>query len=108
MRPRAFPKRSRSAGLGQQARSCPERREIMARRDRRDEIRELLAQCRIGKSTGKRVERPKLQPGRPLSAGDLYGTVQGSGGGFAFAAAISELTVDSPQLGLEIVVVAAV
>src|SRR5512145_2258387 len=62
----------------------------------------------IGKSAGEGVERPKLQPVRPLSDGDLNGAAQRSGGGFAFSAAICEFTVDSPQLGLEIALIAAV
>src|SRR5262249_51260511 len=45
---------------------------------------------------------------RPLSDGDLNGAAQRSCGGFAFSAAICELTVESPQLGLEIALVAAV
>jgi hypothetical protein len=35
-------------------------------------------------------------------------TPKGSGGGFGFPGAISQLTVDSPQLGLEIALLAAV
>src|SRR5262247_74040 len=104
----AFPKRSLSAGLAQKVYCCPERREIMARRDSRNEVAKLLMRCLIGKSTGEGVERPKLQPARPLSDGDLNGAAQRSGGGFAFSAAICELTVESPQLGLEIALVATV
>jgi hypothetical protein len=108
MRLRAFRKRSLSTGLAQKAGCCPERREIMARRDSLDEVPKLLTQCLIGKSTDEGVERPKLQPARPLSAGGLDGTAQRSSGGFGFPAAISQLTVDSPQLGLEIALVAPV
>src|SRR3972149_6014732 len=108
MRPRAFQKRSLSTGLAQKAGCRPERREIMARRNRLDEVPKLLMHCLIGKSTGEGVERPKLEPARPLSAGDLDGTAQRSGGGFGFPAAISQLTVESPQLGLEIALVAPV
>ena len=106
MRPQAFRKRSLSTGLAQKARRCPERRELMARRQGLDEVPKLLTQGLIGKSTGEGVERPKLQPARPLSGGGLDGTAQ-RGGGFGFSAAISQLTVDSPQLGLEIALVAA-
>lgn len=108
MRPRAFPKRSLSAGLAHKAGCCPERREIMAGGDGLEELPKLIAQCLIGKSTGQGVERPKLQPASPLSAGDLDGTAQRSGSGLGFPAAIGQLTVDSPQLGLEITLVAAV
>src|SRR5262245_43645511 len=108
MRPRAFRKRSLSTGLAQKAGCGPERREIMTRRDSLDEVPKLLTQSLIGKSTGEGVERPKLQPASPLSAGGLYGTAQRSSGGFGFPAAISQLTVDSPQLGLEIALVAPV
>jgi hypothetical protein len=80
----------------------------MARRDSLDEVPKLLTQCLIGKSTGEGVERPKLQPASPLSAGGLDRTAQRSSGGFGFPAAISQLTVDSPQLGLEIALVAPV
>src|SRR5262245_7872803 len=104
----AFPKRSLSTGIAQKSCCCSERREIMARRESRDEVAKLLMRCLIGKSTGEGVERPKLQPARPLSDGDLNGAAQRSGGGFAFSAAICELTVESPQLGLEIALVAAV
>jgi hypothetical protein len=80
----------------------------MARRNGLEEVPKLLTQCLIGKSTDDRVERPKLQPARPLSAGDLDGAAQRSSGGFGFPAAISQLTVDSPQLGLEIALVGPV
>ena len=103
-----FPKRSLSTRLAQKAACCPERREIMARRDSLDEVPKLLTQCLIGKSTGEGMERPKLQPARLLSAGGLDGTAQRSSGGFGFPAAISQLTVDSLQLGLEIALVAPV
>src|SRR5262245_65384622 len=79
----------------------------MARWDSSDEVPKLLTNCLIGKSTGEGVERPKFQPARPLSDGDLDGAAQRNGGGFAFSAAICELTVESPQLGLEIALVAA-
>jgi hypothetical protein len=79
----------------------------MARRESRDEVPKSLVLCLIGKSTGEGVERPKLQPPRPLSAGDLNGTAQRSGGGFGFPSAISQLAVDPPQLGLEIALVVA-
>jgi hypothetical protein len=108
MRPQAFPKRSLSTGLAQKAGCCPERREIMARRDSLDEVPKLLTHCLIRKSTGEGVKRPKLQPARPLSAGGLDGPAQRSGGGFGFPAAISQLTVDSPQLSFEIALVAPV
>jgi hypothetical protein len=108
MRARAFPKRSLSTGLAQKRGGCPERRQIVARRNGFEEVSKLLAQCRIGKSTGEGVKRPELQPGRPLSAGGLDGTAQRSGGGFGFPAAISQLTIDPPQLGLEIALVAPV
>src|SRR3989338_9002464 len=108
MHPQAFQKRSLSTGLAQKAGCRSERREIVARRNSLDKVPKLLTHCPIPKPTGEGVERPKLQPARPLSAGDLDGTAQRSGGGFAFSAAISQLTVDSPQLGLEIALVAPV
>src|SRR5215217_7288464 len=73
MHPQAFPKRSLSAGLAQQFRCCTERREIIARRNGLDEVPELLTHCLIGKSTGEGVQRPKLQPARPLLGGELDG-----------------------------------
>ena len=108
MHPQAFQKRSLSTGLAQKAACCAERREIMARWNRLDEVAKLVAQCLVGKSTGEGVQRPKLQPARPLSAGDLDGTAQRSGSGLGFSGAISQLTIDSPQLGLEITLVVAV
>jgi hypothetical protein len=108
MHHQAFPKRSPSAGLAQKAGCCPERGKIVARRNRFDEVPKLLTHRRIWKPTGEGVKRPKLQPACPLSAGDLDGTAQRTGGGFAFSAAISQLTVDSPQLRLEIALVAPV
>ena len=108
MHAQAFPKRSDSTGRTQKAGGCPERRQIMARRNGFEETAQLLTQCPIGKSPDQRVERPKLQPARPLSAGDRDGTVQRSGGGFGFPAAIGELAVDSPELGLEIALIASV
>ena len=107
MRHQAFPKRSLSAGFAKQASCGSERREIVARRNRLDELPELLTHCLIRKPTGAGVERPKFQPARPLSGGDLDGTTQRSRGGFPFSAAIGQLTVDSPQLGLEIALVSA-
>ena len=80
----------------------------MARRNGLDEVPKLLTQCLIGKSSSEGVERPKLQPARPLSGGDLDGTAQRPGGGGGFSAAISQLTVDARQLGLKIALVAAV
>ena len=108
MHPQAFPKRSLLTELAQKASCRSERREIMARRNGLDEVPELLTHCLIGKSTGEGVQRPKLQPARPLSAGDLNGTAQRSGGGLGFPAAIGQLTIDSPQLGLEITLVVGV
>ena len=67
-----------------------------------------LTQRRIGKSTGERIPRAELQPARPLSGGDVDGTAQRCGGSFGFPGAISQLAIDSPQLGLEIALVAAV
>src|SRR5688500_4024257 len=108
MRPRAFRKRSLSTGLAQKAGCCAERREIAARGNGLEEGAKLLTQCLIGKSTGEGVERPKLQRARRLSAGDIDGIAQRSGSGFGFPAAISQLTVDSPQLCREIALVAPV
>ena len=79
----------------------------MARRNGLDEVPKLLTLRLIGESTGEGVKCPKLQPARPLSGGDLESTAQRSGGGFGFSAAISQLTIDSPQLGLEIALVAS-
>jgi hypothetical protein len=80
----------------------------MTRRKSCDEVPELLKHCLIGKSTGQGVERAKCQPARPLRGRDLDGTAERSGGGFGFSAAMSQLTIDSPQLGLEITLVVAV
>src|SRR5262245_289359 len=96
MRPLAFRKRSLSTGPVQEAGCGPERGEIMARRDGLDELAKLLAQCLIGKSTGEGVERPKLQPARPLSAGRLDGTAQRSGSSLGFPAAITQLAIEPP------------
>jgi hypothetical protein len=43
-----------------------------------------------------------------LRGRDLDGPAERSGGGFGFSAAVSQLTIDSPQLGLEITLVVAV
>jgi hypothetical protein len=43
-----------------------------------------------------------------LCGGDLDGTAQRSGGGCGFSAAMSQLTINSPELGLEIPLVVAV
>ena len=80
----------------------------MTRRKSLDEVSELLAHCPIGESTGQGVERAKCQPARPLRGRDLDGTAEGSGGGRGFSAAMSQLTINSPQLGLEITLVVAV
>jgi hypothetical protein len=103
----AFPKRSLSGGLVQKAGRRPERREIVARRDGLDEFPELLPQRLIGVSTGQGVESPKLQPARSLPVGGLDSSPQRPGS-VGFSAAIRQLTVDSPQLGLEVALVAAV
>ena len=84
----------------------PERRELVARRNGLEEVPELLPERLIGVPTGQGVESPKLQPARPLRLGHLDSSAQRPGG-FGFSAAIRELTVDSPQLGLEIALVAA-
>jgi hypothetical protein len=107
MHPQAFPKRSLSTRLAQKASCHAERREIMARGDSLDQVFKLLTQSRIGKSAGQGVERPKLQPARLLSGGDFYGTTQRRRGGLGFSATVSQLTVDSPQLGLEIALITA-
>ena len=80
----------------------------MTRRNSLDEVRELLTHGLIGKSTGQGMERPKFQPARPLCGGDLDGTTQRSGGDCGFSAAISQLTIDPLELGLEIPLVVAV
>ena len=80
----------------------------MTRRNSLDDVRELLTHVLIGKPTGQGVERPKFQPARPLRGGYLDGTTERNGSGFGFSAAMSELTIDSPQLGLEIALVVAV
>jgi hypothetical protein len=108
MRPRAFRKRSLSAGLAQKAGCCTERWEMVARRDSLHEVPKLLTQCLIGKATGKGMERSKLQPARPLTASGLDGAAQRSSGGFGFPATICQLPVDSPQLRLEIALVTPV
>jgi hypothetical protein len=103
----AFRKRSLSAGVVQKTRCGPERREIVARGNGLEEVPELLPQGPIGVSTGQGVESPKRQPARALPIGDLDSSEQRRGG-VRFSAAIRQLTVDSPQLGLEIALVAAV
>ena len=103
----AFPKRYLSAGFVEKTGCCPERREIVARRDGLDEVPELLPQRLIGVSTGQGVESPKLQPARALPVGDLDSPAQRRDS-FEFSAAIRQLTVDSPQLGLEIALIAPV
>jgi hypothetical protein len=108
IRTRAFPKRSLSTGLAQKVSCSSERREIVTRRNSLDEIRELLTQGLIGKSTGQGVERPKFQPARALCGGDFDGTAQRSPGGRGFSVAMSQLTINSPELGLEIPLVVAV
>ena len=108
MHHQAFPKRSLLAGIAQKVDCCPERGKMVARRNRFDEVPKLLTRRRIRKPTDEGVERPKLQPACPLSAGDLDGTAQRSGGGGAFSAAIRQLTVDAPQLSLQIALVAFV
>ena len=80
----------------------------MARRKGLDKVPEMLTHCLIGKSTGEGVKRPELQPAGPLCGGELDGVAQRSGCDFGFSAAIGQLPIDSPQLGLEIALVAAV
>jgi hypothetical protein len=80
----------------------------MTRRNSLDKVRELLTYGLIGKSTGQGVECPKLQPERALCGGDLDGTTQRSGGDCGFSAAISQLTIDPLELGLEIPLVVTV
>jgi hypothetical protein len=103
----AFRKRSLSAGVVQKTGCCPERREIVARRNGLEEVPELLPQGLIGISTGQGVESPKRQPARALPVGDLDSSAQRRNS-VGFSAAMRQLTVDSPQLGLEIALVAAV
>jgi hypothetical protein len=103
----AFRKRSLSAGVVQKTGCRPERREIVARRNGLEEVPELLPQGVIGVSTGQGVESPKRQPARALPVGDLDSSPQRRNS-VGFSAAIRQLTVDSPQLGLEIALVAAV
>ena len=107
MHAQAFPKRSLSAGLVQKTGCHPERGEIVARRDGLDEVPELLPQrLIIGVCTGQGVESPELQPARTLRVGDLDSSPQRHGS-FGCSAAIGQLAVDSPQLSLEIALVAA-
>ena len=79
----------------------------MARRNGLEEIPELLPQGVIGVSTGQGVKSPKRQPAGALPVGDLDSSPQRRNSD-GFSAAIRQLTVDSPQLGLEIALVAAV
>jgi len=60
----------------------------------------------IGVCTGQGVESPELQPARTLRVGDLDSSPQRRGS-FGCSAAIGQLAVDSPQLSLEIALVAA-
>src|SRR4030095_10478994 len=101
----AVPEAFLLTGLAQKASGSSERREIMPRRNSLDEIPELLTHRLIGKSTAQGVERPKFQPARPLRGGDLDRPPERSGGAFGFSAAMSQLTIDPPQLGLEITLV---
>jgi hypothetical protein len=80
----------------------------MTRRNGVEEVPKLLTRCLIWKSTGEGVQRPKLQPARPLCGGELDGIAQRSGCGFGFSAQVRQLPLDAPQLGLEIALVAAV
>ena len=80
----------------------------MTRRHSLDEVRELLTHGPIGKSTGQGVDCPKFQPARALRGGNLDGTAQRSGGGCGLSAAMSQLTINSPELGLKISLVVAV
>jgi len=77
------------------------------RRNGLEEVPELLPQGMIAVSTGKGVESPKRQPARALPVGDLDSSPQRRNS-VGFSAAIRQLTVDSPQLGLEIALVVAV
>jgi hypothetical protein len=61
----------------------------------------------IGVSNGQGVESPKRQPSGALAVGDFDSSPQRRNS-VGFSAAIRQLTVDSPQLGLEIALVAAV
>jgi hypothetical protein len=54
--PKAFPLN----GLAQQGCRCSERRKVVARRKRLDEVRKLLAYRLIGKSTAEGVKRTEL------------------------------------------------
>ena len=102
-----FRKRSLSAGVVQKTGRRPERREIVARRNSLEEVPKLLAQGMIGVPTGQGMESPKRQPARALPIGDLDSSPQ-RGKSIGFSTAIRQLTVDSPKLGLEIALVAAV
>src|ERR1044071_1512207 len=97
----AFRKRSLLAGVVEKTGCRPERREIVARRNGLDEVLKLLPRRLIGVSTGQRVESPKLQPARALPVCDLDSSAQRPNS-VGFSTAIRQLTVDSPQLGLEI------
>src|SRR5262249_35752472 len=103
----AFRKRSLSAGIVQKTGCCPERREIVARRNGLEEVPELLPQELIRVSSGQGVESPKRQPARALPVGDRDSSAQRRNS-VGFSAAIRQLTVDPPQFGLEISLVAAV
>jgi hypothetical protein len=80
----------------------------MTRWNSLDEFGELLTRGLIGKSTRQGVERPKFQPASALCAGDLDGTAQRGDGGCGLSAAMSQLTINSPELGLKISLVVAV
>src|SRR5262245_25626846 len=102
----AFRKRSLSAGIVQKTGCCPERREIVARRNGLEEVPELLPQELIRVSSGQGVESPKRQPARALRVGDLDRSAQRCSS-VGFSQAIRQLAVHSPKLGLEISLVAA-
>src|SRR5262245_50646421 len=107
MRASAFRKRSLSAGVVHKTGCCPERREIVARRNGLEQLPELLPYGLIGVSTGQGVESPKRQPAGALPVGDLDSSAQGQRS-VGFSAAVCQLTIDSPELGLEIALVVAV
>ncbi len=79
----------------------------MARRNRLDEVPESLEHRRIGETTGQGIERPKLQPAGPLSGCDVD-RVAKRGRRFGLSPPVSQLAVDSPQLGLEVALAPAV
>src|SRR5262245_58871340 len=107
MRTPAFRKRSRSTGIFEKTGYCPERWEIVAGRNGLEQVPELLPQGVIRVTTGQGVERSKRQPARSLSVGDLDRSAQRQSS-VGFSSAIGELTVDAPQLGLQISLVVAV